>query len=434
MKSKERPKKNTIRREIPYEVMSLELPILKSEIEKFRLKVRNLKESNTRLIEERKNYRDDMKLTKEKIIETENSSQNVVAQTIKLTRSFKSELGTYYNQIKFLDEKNSSKENDKKFSDEKNLPNEIAAFVKDHESNQEIASNTKFDETLIKFPETYESIENLSKEFKKQISNLENTYKGNYQAVKENLDMSLKIDIYKTEEKYIEIKKHLNFKHVQAAKAIQDYFKNIQLDYQNSIHKLKEEKKSLKLTSQANSALINNIQANNSELEKPLRDIKEELLILESKLSNRDKDLETLKELRMKLALVNRRLITKKQKYDELKIKHDEILFERNDLYTGYENSISKIKEIMSHPTIRPDSTIESDIKVRNKEHQLQCILQSMNIQDDSLALIQTEIEIRQEIKENTLSDLKKSLDMSVTAYNEVSKAFEDKLAAVSKS
>ncbi|CAG9335504.1 unnamed protein product [Blepharisma stoltei] len=421
--------------DIPYEVKFMDIPTLQVEIQEWKQKLKKAKEINNANHAEKMKIKDELKEMKENILALDNSSRKIKEEFEQVQERNKIELQTYYNQITFLEKRKTLDEinkNNEYFlldcNKEEKLKNGIEDIMRETRNTTEIVQESNDINIDLLEKNSTTSIANLRIELEKIIADLKKSYKTKYSKLKENLEGKLKVAIYETEQKYNEIKRHHGIKHKNASEAMRNYFDKIKLENAKTIENQKQEILEIKKNIDGNAAEIEKVQKSNNELEKPLKEIKHELFLLETRLADWAKTKEDLREANAKIDLLQKDLKTKKEKWNALREKYNEILAERNELYKCYELSISKLNTIMGNKETISLNSDEYENQVLRKEEQLSNVLEGVVLNKTSTETINKEIKKQMKHKDELLKNLKESLAQSVDAYFKTENLFKTKL------
>jgi len=278
--------------------------------------------------------------------------------------------------------------------------------------------------------ETYKSnLDFLKRSYDQELARIEETYNTKFQTLKENLELRLKVEIHEVEERKNKHRNTLMMKHEKAFRTIKDYYNDITRGNLEKIRDLKDEKAQLERNQIENKQLIEELRKKNAELKKPLEDAKEQLALLEDKLTNYNLDKVSLFNAKKHLKTLISRL--EKCKYDknELETKYRQTLQERDELYKRFENSIDRVKQKADYKNVFLENKLkEHEDNLQRKETQLQEVLAKANIDQAFIVEINKRIEDSLEAKNTILKNLKYSLSHAIKAYNDAIRVYEAKL------
>lgn len=293
-------------------------------------------------------------------------------------------------------------------------------------SEQELANVARVNREM----ENYKvNLDLLKKSYDEQLLNIENTYKTKFQTLKENLDLRLKVEIHEVEERKNKHRYTLMMKHEKAFRTIKDYYNDITRGNLEKIRDLKDEKAQLERNQIENKQLIEELRKKNAELKKPLEDAKEQLALLEDKLTNYNLDKVSLFNAKKHLKILLSRL--DKCKYDRtgLESKYRQTLQERDELYKRFEHSIDRVRQKADYKNDYLETKLNNlETDLQRKETQLQEVLSKANIDQAFVVEINKRIEDSLEAKNTILKNLKYSLAHAIKAYNDAIRVYEAKL------
>ncbi|OMJ76056.1 hypothetical protein SteCoe_24661 [Stentor coeruleus] len=439
-KGKKKGKKQKDPREaLPDSIKAMDIATLQREIEVLRQKhfdtkvLRNKNQNEKDLI---KQFYD---VTKRNVEETKSLIRNKDTEMEKLEDDHRVEVKVYMQKIKHLeydhqtslkkleiDSKEAVKEEVNHHYTTENKAKIYKKDLKKQINEMELSNVYRVQKEM----EAYQmGLEAIKKSNDDKIIGIEAIYKQKLQALKENLELRLKVEIHEVEERKNKHRNELMVKHEKAFRNIKDYYNDITRGNLEKIRELKEEKKKLEQNQIDHKIAIDDLKKENDTLKNPLEDAKAELSKLEDRLTNYNLDKVSLFNAKKHLKTLLYQL--EKCKYDkkELENKYQQAAGEKDELFKKYESTVDRVRQKADYKNVYLEQKLKGlEDNLQRKETQLQEVLAKVSLEPSLVVEINKRIEEALEAKNTILKNLNYSLAHATKAYNDAIRVYEAKL------
>lgn len=269
----------------------------------------------------------------------------------------------------------------------------------------------------------------LRQQFDDGMTELTSRCDGRLKQLENDLELRRKVETHEVEERKNQHINDLIKNHKKAFTQMKSYYNEITSSNLKLIKNLQKQVEELKERANSNKKLLYEYTLENQKLSEPLMKVSNEITELQTLLKERMKD-------QMALHNANSRLtaISKQSNGYKIKLKHLEEEYyllekERDALYTGYEESLERVKA----QTEFQNQTLEQRLvaaenNVEKAAMQVEEIIQAANLDGGEVARMMSSLNQTLSAKENVISDLKFQVMKLQKGYNDSLMAFMMKL------
>ena len=417
----------------------MDVASLQREIESWRGRLYDTKMLRNKFQNEKDLIKEFYTVTKTETNQIRSQIRNKDAEMERLEDSHRVELKVYEQKITHLeyDHSNALKDVDSQSKDlqraeanyhirSENVRKLQKTEIKKELTEQELANVARVNREL----ENYEiNMGILKKNYDEQLVGIENTYKQKLQALKENLELRLKVEIHEVEERKNKHRNNLIHQHEVAFRGIKDYYNDITKGTLEKIKELKEEKANLQRRQTENNEKIERLRRDNGKKKEELDAVKAERKKLQDKLKNYELDKVSLFNARKHIRHLLKKLDSCKAERKDQQELHSKAVEERDELYARYEATIDGLTQKGEYKNAYLDEKLRGhEENLQKQEAKLQEVLNRVNLDPAFVLEINKRIEDSLEAKNTIMKNLKYTYAHAVKAYNDAIRVYEAKL------
>ncbi|XP_072492501.1 dynein regulatory complex subunit 4 isoform X2 [Notamacropus eugenii] len=301
-------------------------------------------------------------------------------------------------------------------------------FLKVELKEQELANEVVVKNLRLKHDE---EITRMRNDFERQVREIESKYDKKMKMLRDELDLRRKTEIHEVEERKNGQINTLMKNHEKAFSDIKNYYNDITLNNLALINSLKEQMEDMKKKEDHLEKEMAEVTVQNKRLVEPLQKARDELLDLQKKLINYEKDKHALTSSKARLKVAEKELKDLQWEHEVLEQRFFKVQMERDDLYSKFEKAIQEVQQKTGFKNLILERKLMTLSNVmERKDVQLNEILSSSNLDPEALAVVSRKLEDVLESKNNTIKDLQYELARVCKAHNDLLRTYEAKLVA----
>ncbi|XP_074056764.1 dynein regulatory complex subunit 4 isoform X2 [Macrotis lagotis] len=249
--------------------------------------------------------------------------------------------------------------------------------------------------------------------------------------LRDELDLRRKTEIHEVEERKNGQINTLMRNHEKAFSDIKNYYNDITLNNLALINSLKEQMEDMKKKEDHLEKEMAEVMLQNKRLADPLQKAREELLELQRKLVNYEKDKNALASAKARLKVTEKELKDLQWEHEVLEQRFIKVQKERDDLYAKFEKAIQEVQQKTGFKNLLLERKLLTlSNMMERKEVQLNEILSASNLDPEALSVVSRKLEDVLESKNSTIKDLQYELARVCKAHNDLLRTYEAKLVA----
>merc|ERR1711871_642376 len=278
-----------------------------------------------------------------------------------------------------------------------------------------------------------DTIKDLQKRHQAKHSKMEETFTR--EAVELGEEYNRKLDSLRDELELHELEErkslHMNTlieNHQNAFAEIKNYYNAITQDNLSLIKSLKEEVVEMRKKDADNEKVMLKISQENKNLVEPLHDALNKVEDHRQQLKNYEKDKNSLKQGKARLAQLQQQLRQRQKEYDTLGSTFSQVEAERNQLYEQFEEVVQGVRLSAAQKGAALEERMQSAMtQFEQREVQLHEVMATGGISKETHADIFGELESTLEAKAQTQEALEYESIRLEKLYNDAIKVFEAK-------
>lgn len=269
----------------------------------------------------------------------------------------------------------------------------------------------------------------LRQQFEDSMTELKNRCEQRLQQLEYDLELRRKVEIHEVEERKNQHINDLIKNHKKAFAQMKAYYNDITSGNLKLIKNLQKKVEELKERANNNKKLLFEYVLENQKLSKPLSEVSNEINDLQTLLKERTKDQFALRNAISRLQSITRNSTSIRQKLKSLEEEYIVVERERDALYTGFEETIERVKaQTEFQNQALEQRLISAEQNVEKAGLQVEEIIQAANLDANEVSRMISSINQMMAAKEEVLRDLKFQVVKLQKGYNDSLAAFIAKL------
>jgi chromosome segregation ATPase len=244
-----------------------------------------------------------------------------------------------------------------------------------------------------------------------------------------DLELRRKVEIHEVEERKNQHINDLIKNHKKAFSQMKAYYNEITGSNLKLIKSLQNQVEELKDRATQNKKLLYEYILENQKLSEPLSKVSAEIAELQTLLKERTKDQMALRNANSRLAAITKSSSSVRQKLKQLEEEYSSMERERDALYTGFEESIQRVKaQTEFQNQALEQKLLAAESNVEKAALQVEEIIRAANLDGNEVARMMTSLNQTLAAKDEVLRDLKFQVVKLQKGYNDSLEAFVAKL------
>lgn len=269
----------------------------------------------------------------------------------------------------------------------------------------------------------------LRQQFEDGMTELTSRCDARLKQLENDLELRRKVEIHEVEERKNQHINDLIKNHKKAFTQMKSYYNDITSGNLKLIKNLQKQVEELKERANHNKKLLHEYTLENQKLSEPLMKVSNEITELQTLLKERTKDQMALRNANSRLQAISKTSNQYKLKLKNLEDEYHVMEKERDALYTGYEESIERVKAQteFQNQTLE-QRLIAAENNVEKAAMQVEEIINAANLDGNEVARMMSSLNQTLAAKENVIKDLRFQVVKLQKGYNDSLLAFMTKL------
>jgi len=269
----------------------------------------------------------------------------------------------------------------------------------------------------------------LRENFERQAREIEAKYEKKMRTLRDELELRRKNEIHEIEERKNGQISQLMKNHEKAFADIKNYYNDITLNNLALINSLKEQIEDMKKKEERVEKEMYEVQQQNRKLVEPLQKARETVEELTKQLGNYNKDKASLKNSKIRIALMEKQMKAVKWEHELLSQQFRKTEKERDDLYAKFVNAIHEVQQKSNFKNLLLEKKLSALAdSLEKKEAQLNEVLSASNLDPTALTVVTKKLEDVLDSKNSAIKDLQYELARVCKAHNDLLRTYESKL------
>lgn len=264
--------------------------------------------------------------------------------------------------------------------------------------------------------------------FEKETRDMELLHDEKMQALKNDLELIYRMQMFEVEERKNTQIKRLIESHENAFNDMKHYYNDITLNNLGLISSLKEQMENLRKQAERSDRLASETLAENRKLKEPLEAATSELTEMRRKLEHFERDRNQLARLKQRNNFVEKQLKSLTWETEALLLRSDTLVKERQELKNKFEDAVIELQQ----KTGLKNVLLERKIAHLERENEKQVLLNQEALKaaalTDSPQNMEKNIETILDEKNNTINELRYELVRVCKAHDDLLATYESKL------
>lgn len=269
----------------------------------------------------------------------------------------------------------------------------------------------------------------LRQQFEDGMTELTSRCEARLKQLEADLELRRKVEIHEVEERKNQHINDLIKNHKKAFSQMKAYYNEITGSNLKLIKSLQNQVEELKDRATQNKKLLYEYILENQKLSEPLSKVSAEIAELQTLLKERTKDQMALRNANSRLAAITKSSSSVRQKLKQLEEEYSSMERERDALYTGFEESIQRVKaQTEFQNQALEQKLLAAESNVEKAALQVEEIIRAANLDGNEVARMMTSLNQTLAAKDEVLRDLKFQVVKLQKGYNDSLEAFVAKL------
>mmetsp|Transcript_12161 Transcript_12161/g.13091 ORF Transcript_12161/g.13091 Transcript_12161/m.13091 type:complete len:477 (-) Transcript_12161:509-1939(-) len=269
----------------------------------------------------------------------------------------------------------------------------------------------------------------LRQQFEDSMNELTTRCDTRLHILENDLELRRKVEIHEVEERKNQHINDLIKNHKKAFSQMKSYYNEITSSNLKLIKSLQNQVEELKDRANQNKKLLYEYILENQKLSEPLMKVKNEINDLQTLLKERTKDQMALKNANSRLTSITKGSSIVRSKLKSLEEEYSNMERERDALYTGFEESIQRVKtQTEFQNQALEQRLIAAESNVEKAALQVEEIIRAANLDGNEVARMMSSLNQTLAAKDEVLRDLKFQVVKLQKGYNDSLEAYLSKL------
>ncbi len=269
----------------------------------------------------------------------------------------------------------------------------------------------------------------LRQQFEDSMNELTTRCDTRLHILENDLELRRKVEIHEVEERKNQHINDLIKNHKKAFSQMKSYYNEITSSNLKLIKSLQNQVEELKDRANQNKKLLYEYILENQKLSEPLMKVKNEINDLQTLLKERTKDQMALKNANSRLTSITKGSSIVRSKLKSLEEEYSSMERERDALYTGFEESIQRVKtQTEFQNQALEQRLIAAESNVEKAALQVEEIIRAANLDGNEVARMMSSLNQTLAAKDEVLRDLKFQVVKLQKGYNDSLEAYLSKL------
>lgn len=269
----------------------------------------------------------------------------------------------------------------------------------------------------------------LRQQFEDGMNELRSRCDGRLRLLESDLELRRRVEVHEVEERKNQHINDLIKNHMKAFTQMKAYYNDITRTNLNMIKKLQNQVEVLKERAVNNKKLLLEYVQENQKLSKPLAEVSAEIAELQTLLKERNKDQMALRNANSRLSAIGKSSSVMRAKLQQLEDEYALVEKERDNLYSGFEESIQRVKQQSEFTNQALEQRlVAAESNVEKAALQVEDIIRAANLDSGEVARMMTSLNQMLAAKEEALRDIRFNVIKLQKSYNDSLDTFTAKM------
>lgn len=269
----------------------------------------------------------------------------------------------------------------------------------------------------------------LRQQFEDGMSELRSRCEGRLRLLESDLELRRRVEVHEVEERKNQHINDLIKNHLKAFSQMKAYYNDITRTNLNMIKKLQNQVEVLKERSVNNKKLLLEYVQENQKLSKPLAEVSAEIAELQTLLKERGKDQMALRNANSRLSAIGKSSSAMRAKLQQLEDEYAQVEKERDNLYSGFEESIQRVKQQSEFTNQALEQRlVAAESNVEKAAMQVEEIIRAANLDSGEVARMMSSLNQMLAAKDEALRDIRFNVIKLQKSYNDSLDTFTAKM------
>jgi myosin heavy subunit len=269
----------------------------------------------------------------------------------------------------------------------------------------------------------------LRQQFEDSMTELTSRCEARLKSLENDLELRRKVEIHEVEERKNQHINDLIKNHKKAFSQMKSYYNEITSSNLKLIKSLQNQVEELKERANQNKKLLYEYILENQKLSEPLQKVSNEITELQTLLKERTKDQMALRNANSRLSSITKSSSSIRSKLKGLEEEYATMERERDALYTGFEESIQRVKaQTEFQNQALEQRLLAAESNVEKAALQVEEIIRAANLDNNEVARMMSSLHQTLTAKDEVIKDLKFQVVKLQKGYNDSLEAFVSKL------
>eukprot|EP00727_Mastigamoeba_balamuthi_P002974 m51a1_g12674 putative growth arrest-specific protein 8 (397) ;mRNA; r:7148-8442 len=269
----------------------------------------------------------------------------------------------------------------------------------------------------------------LRGDFEDRCRELEQRYERRMKQLRDDMELRRKAEVREIEERKNAHINDLMRRHEKAFQEMKAYYNDIFISNADLIKTLKEQLVEIKQKEVEREKEVADVRTENKRMAAPLTEALAQVKDLSTRLQDYDKDRAALKQSKGKLKNLDAQVKQLQWENEALIQRFEQVQHERDELYVKFVGAIRDVQQKAGVKNLLLEQKIAAFSEaLETKEAQLGEIIRAANLDPESAALAQKQVQTVIEEKNGVIRDLQYELAKASKAHTDMLRTYESKL------
>lgn len=260
----------------------------------------------------------------------------------------------------------------------------------------------------------------LRQQFEDGMSELNLRCDSRLKMLESDLELRRRVEVHEVEERKNQHVNDLIYNHNRAFSQMKTYYNGITAQNLGVIKKLQNQVEILKDRAANNKRLLQEYSLENQKLSEPLSKVSAEISELQTLLKERAKDQMALRNANSRLGAIGKSSSIMKHKLVQLEDEYAKVEKERDQLYSGFEESIQRVRQQSEFSNQALEQRlIAAESNVEKAAMQVEEIIRAANLDSGEVARMMSSLNQMLAAKDDMLKDIRFSVIKLQKSFND---------------